>query len=234
MKIRLPQMNFGALKEQTDPGENVVYYRRGLDELSLNITNACPNACGFCIRDRDLGWGVSNLYLSKDPSSEEIKQAYDKEVSRIEGEGIQLRKVKICGYGEPILRFDEILETSDYIISRPGRPPNIQVTTTGWPYFKYVFSTPDRIPELRDSGVTHIYLSMNAIDSRTYEKLVKPGIEEIDHEAFQNAIRFGLAAQNAGLDVTMGFIRLKGLTDESVQKFSERIGLKFKLREFEQ
>ena len=137
MSTVLPQINYGKLKERVRAEKNIVYYKRGLEELSLNITNACPNACAFCIRDRDAGWGVSNLYLSRDPSVEEILSAFDSESRKITENGIELKRVKICGYGEPILRFNDLFPITEHIReSYPGI--DIQLTTTGWPYLRFI------------------------------------------------------------------------------------------------
>ena len=234
MDIDLPQINYGKLKGRVEDGENIFYYRRGLEELSLNITNACPNACAFCIRDRDQGWGVSNLYLSRDPTVEEITQAYDNEHERIRASGIDLKKIKICGYGEPILRFEDLKPIARHIRrDSNGENLEIQVTTTGWPYFRFISPNVGRISELKKAGISHIYLSINALDKKNYDKLVRPGINEIDNDAFGDALRFGEGAKEAGLDVTLGFIRLGRITEEEVMVFAEKYGMKYRLREFE-
>lgn len=224
--------NFGKLRGEIPSADNIVYYRRGLDELSLNITNACPNACSFCIRDRDAGWGVSNLYLAQDPSVREICDSFDTEADKIAASKTVLRKVKICGYGEPILRFADLLPLSRHI--HGGHPDvSVQITTTGWPYFKFVSKDQSRIKELKDSGVTDIYLSLSTTDKEVYRKLVRPGIDEHISTAFDDSVRFGVAARDAGLIVTLGFINLAEIKEEDVVNFARKLGLNYKLREFE-
>ena len=105
-----------------------------MDELSLNITNACPNACTFCIRDRDAGWHNSNLYFSQDPTPQELIAAYDGEVPKIAQAGIKLRAVKLAGYGEPILRFDDLQPVTRHIRKNSSKDLIIAITTTGWPF----------------------------------------------------------------------------------------------------
>jgi TatD family-associated radical SAM protein len=226
-------LNYGGLRDDTMESGKIVYFRRGLEKLSLNITNACPNACTFCIRDRDLGWGVSNLYIGKDPSVREITQAYDSALKDVEELGIELSRIKICGYGEPILRFEDLIPISRHIRINSPSNPDIQVTTTGWPYFRHVSQDPLRLKELVNAGVSHIYLSMNALGKSQYDKLVRPGIEEIDFEAFEDSLRFGKFAKKEGLDVTLGFIRIGETTDERVKEFAEEHGFKFKVRDYE-
>ena len=231
--IQLRVLNFGKLRGEVPSENNIVYYRRGLEELSLNITNACPNACTFCIRDRDVGWGVSNLYLSGDPTVDEIISAFDFESEKIRASGFKLRKVKICGYGEPILRFNDLFPISAHI---RGFNPNtiIQVTTTGWPYFRYISDDTSRLRDLRAAGLTDVYLSLSTPNREVYRKLVRPGINEYDPLAFDDSLRFGIAARDAGLAVTLGFINLAGIKEEDVKKFAEELGFGYKLREFEE
>ena len=104
------QFNQGKLKGSTVAQSNIIYYRRNRSELSINLTNNCPNSCYFCIRDRDIGWGVSNLYLKKEPSLEEIKAELERTL-----DSNSFDKIKICGYGEPILRIDIIPEIISFI-----------------------------------------------------------------------------------------------------------------------
>lgn len=231
--IRLGTMNFGKLASTIPAQQNIVYYRRGLDELSLNITNACPNACAFCIRDRDAGWGVSNLYLAKDPSIEEINAAYNSEHTKIANEGIKLERVKICGYGEPVLRFNDLPPILENIRSNGIPPKAIQLTTTGWPFFRFISPNGADIRRLKNSGLTDVYLSMSSPDKTTYKKLVKPGVDVYDKNAFDDAVRFGEASRDAGLEVTLGFINLAHLDISAARAMAERMGVKYKIREFE-
>ncbi len=230
--LPLAVLNLGKLAGKVTPQENIVYYRRGMDELSLNITNACPNACAFCIRDFDEGWGVSNLYLSRDPSISEITSAFDREREKVREAGIKLKRVKICGYGEPILRFNDLPAIARHIRESDSELA-IQVTTTGWPFFRFVSQDVTRIAELKSAGVTDVYLSMSASQRETYRKLVRPGFKEYDPRAFDDSIRFGVAARDAGLAVTLGFINLPGVEEEDVQRFAGELGMPYKLREFE-
>ena len=96
------EYNYGKLRRSVPLQHNIAYYKRGLSELSINVTNRCPSNCCFCIRDRKPGWGEANLYLDTEPSLQEIKKA----IARVLEENTQVKMAKICGYGEPILRVD--------------------------------------------------------------------------------------------------------------------------------
>lgn len=229
---KLITTNYGKLKGILSSGNNIIYYKRGMEELSLNITNACPNSCIFCIRDRDAGWGVSNLYLDNDPTIEAISSAVTEEYKKITQSGITLRKVKICGYGEPILRLPAIIPIISYIRNMDSKV-EIQIATSGWPYLRFISDNDNILKEAKNAGLTNIYLSINAPDKEYYRKIVRPGISEYDENAFDDSLKFGVMAKNLNIDVILGFVDLPGLDKAQVKRLAETLGIPFKIREFE-
>ena len=71
------------------------------DGLYVNMTNRCPNRCGFCVRSYgDTLYG--NLWLDHEPSVEEI-------IASIDGRGLAgFSELVFCGYGEPTERLSDI------------------------------------------------------------------------------------------------------------------------------
>ena len=80
--------------------------------LYVNLTNKCPCACVFCIRKETDHLGDSgSLWLEHEPSIDEVKGAFkDYDLSNYE-------EIVFCGYGEPLVRLDEVIEVSKYIRS---------------------------------------------------------------------------------------------------------------------
>lgn len=231
------EMNYGRLRERLTLQKNIVYFKRGDDEMSLNITNRCPNRCPFCIRDHDAGWGKSNLYLSAEPTVDEIVAAAEGAMSslRLAGE-LPLKKVKICGYGEPVLRLEElptIVERIDR--SNKGDVELWQLTTTGWPVYHSgaaeLRGVPTLLRGLRASGVRQINLSLHAITPENYARLVKPPIDPA--AAFNSALRFADNCLASGFDVTMVFLKLKSLPEREAREFAESRGCSYRLLEYE-
>jgi TatD family-associated radical SAM protein len=219
--------NFGKLRGETVPQQNIVYNRGNPNELSLNITNACPNACIYCIRDRRYGWSETNLYLDNDPSVSDISRAFDKAAA-----GLELKKVKICGFGEPILRFEDLFPIASHI--RRGNPSTlVQVTTTGWPYYKYISSDSSRLKDLKAAGMTDVYLSLTTLDKEKYRLLVRPGIDNPVMYAFDDSIDFARASRDAGLDVTLGFMKILGSDEQTIASFAKNLGMSYRLRAYE-
>ena len=64
--------------------------------LYINITNRCSNNCEFCIRrNGDGAYGSDTLWLTREPTVEEIKKDIDKRgilwynhISKISNEGV--------------------------------------------------------------------------------------------------------------------------------------------------
>jgi len=227
-----PQINYGGLREEISSFGKIIYYKKGFQELSLNITNACPNSCVFCIRDKNFGWGESNLYLEKDPPQKEIIEVLTKESIKLNSEKINIKKIKICGYGEPVLRLKEMLPVIAHI-KKIYPLAKIQLATTGWPYFRLNLDNNSTLKRAKEKGLTHIYLSLNAVDKHQYKKWVRPGINKYDENAFDDAIRFGELSRDLGLDVTFGFVNLPNLNIKKAKNLAELKRVKYKIRKYE-
>ena len=95
------------------------------DSLYLNITNRCSNDCCFCIRrNADGAYGSDSLWLEYEPT---IKEISDNIFSLNLNE---FKEIVFCGYGEPLYRFDAIIEISRQIKEKyPSMP--IRINTNG-------------------------------------------------------------------------------------------------------
>ena len=87
---------------------NIVYGYYGQKPMYLNITNRCTNKCKFCIRYTEEGVEGKDLWLSHEPSVEEIKDALIKSGFK------KSEEIVFCGYGEPMMRWDIIPDICRY------------------------------------------------------------------------------------------------------------------------
>lgn len=93
--------------------------------LYLNLTNKCPCACTFCIRNNSDGaYGSESLWLEHEPSLEEILDDLDKR------DLAAYEEIVFCGYGEPTERLDTLLTVADELKARPQCPP-LRLNTNG-------------------------------------------------------------------------------------------------------
>lgn len=216
------EMNYGKLINSVEPSQNIVYFRRGEDELSLNITNRCPNSCPFCIRDRNIGWGVSNLYLNEEPELNDIINEFAYYFNSL------IKKVKICGYGEPMMRLDILPDLVKYLKSYGV--PDIQLTTTGWPMY-FVDNGIELFKKSVENGINKIYLSLHGVDVKTYKKLVNPHIDA--GVAFNRTIDFLDICSKLELDITLSFIGIGKIDIDKVHEISKKYKCNYHIRDYE-
>lgn len=78
--------------------------------LYVNMTNKCPCACTFCLRqDRDEMNSSGSLWLEREPSVEEVKAEFEQfDMSKYD-------EVIFCGFGEPTERLYDMLEVAAFV-----------------------------------------------------------------------------------------------------------------------
>ena len=75
------------------------------DNLYINVTNQCPNACDFCLRNNSTGslYADNLWYEGAEPTKEKILADLKKRDLNSYAE------IVFCGYGEPACRWDDML-----------------------------------------------------------------------------------------------------------------------------
>ena len=71
----------------------------------VNLTNRCPCACTFCLRQTKVMSESHTLWLKEEPTVDEIMkefQKYDLD---------DFSEVVFCGFGEPLERVDEVIRS---------------------------------------------------------------------------------------------------------------------------
>lgn len=92
--------------------------------IYVNLTNRCPCACVFCLRNTTDRVGRSDrLWLEKEPTVEEIKAEFAlRDMEKYE-------EVVFCGFGEPTERLSDLLEIAAFVKEKYGKP--IRINTNG-------------------------------------------------------------------------------------------------------
>ena len=95
--------------------------------LYINLTNQCPNACDFCLRQNTDTVGDSgSLWLDREPTREEIlEDIFRRDLS-------QYRELVFCGFGEPTCRLEDLLEIAKTV--KEKYPIIIRVNTNAVSY----------------------------------------------------------------------------------------------------
>ncbi len=77
--------------------------------LYINLTNRCNNNCPFCLREKKVMTAEQTLWLEREPTVAEVKAELDAVNWQIVSE------VVFCGFGEPTIRLEELVELLHYV-----------------------------------------------------------------------------------------------------------------------
>lgn len=186
------------------------------DNLYINLTNRCTNACTFCIRNEYDGLGGYTLWLDKEPTAEEIiKEIPDPQ---------KYPEIVFCGYGEPTARLGVLKEVAQYIKEKGGKT---RLNTNG---HGNVINKRNIVPELK--GLIDIAsVSLNAGTKEEYDRVSVPSFDD----AF-NAVKEFIKESVSTLPETIAtVVKVPGdpLDIEAASKLAEELGAQFRVRIYE-
>lgn len=181
--------------------------------LYLNLTNACPNKCLFCVREYAPGVGGYQLWLDRDPSAEEVIAAA--------GDISPYREVVFCGYGEPTCRLDTLLHVARNL---HGRGVPLRLNTNG---LGNLIAGRDILPELAGC-IDVVSVSLNAADSEEYQRLCRPAFGE---RAFPAVLDFIRRAKEYIPRVVASVVPFEGLDLEACRRLAGELGADFRIRQ---
>lgn len=125
------------------------------DNLYVNVTNKCPNACEFCIRYVKDAFNY-DLWLEREPTSEEIiKDIFSRDLC-------QYKELVFCGFGEPLEKIDEVIKVCQEV--KKISKIHIRINTNGLANKIHNTDITPRFKSLVDS----ISISLNAPDAEKY------------------------------------------------------------------
>ena len=190
--------------------------------LYVNLTNRCPCACKFCIRQNGEGvYGSDSLWLEREPTVEET-------VAALEAAGLaNCEEVVFCGYGEPTERLDELLAVARHIRTVAPKLP-IRVNTNGLCDLIAGAPTAARFEGLVDT----LSISLNAPTGWEYYKLCRPKFGPASYEAM---LAFAAEAKNHVSSVVMSVVGTPDMTPEKIaacQAVCDRIGVPLRVRTY--
>lgn len=193
------------------------------DNLYVNMTNRCSSSCVFCLRNtRDrMDQEKGSLWLSHEPSVEEVKLAFEKE------DMSQYREVVFCGFGEPTERFDDLLTIAAFVKERYQKPIRINTNGQG-----NLINKRDIVPEMKGL-VDVISISLNTPNEDRYHELVR---SRFGDQAFQAMLDFAKEAKEYVPQVILSTVETTITKEEEkeCQKICDDLGVTYRIREFEE
>lgn len=151
-------------------GAMSILYRYG-STWYINMTNRCPCACTFCVRNatRRLG-DADDLWLDREPTADEV-------MSEIIERASDAREIVFCGYGEPTERLDDLLTIARRIRSEVGA--RVRLDTNG---LGSLINGRDIVPDLAHV-LDAVSVSLNASSSEEYMELCRPAFGDRSYPA---------------------------------------------------
>lgn len=138
------------------------------NNLYINLTNRCPCACTFCIRNNaDGAYGSDPLWLEHEPTMKEIKADLDsRDIASYD-------EIVFCGYGEPTERLEDLIATAEYLRSKEGCP-KLRINTNGLGDLVNGRSVAEDLCSVLDT----VSVSLNAGTKDEYMKVTRPKFKE--------------------------------------------------------
>ena len=187
----------------------------------VNLTNRCPCACTFCLRQtKEMEEGHS-LWLKEEPTVEDVIkefQKYDLD---------DFKEVVFCGFGEPLERVEDVVQIAG-ILKHFRRDLPIRINTNG---LANLIHQRDVTPELK-GRIDTVSISLNAPDAGEYDALTR---SRFGKESFQAMLDFASLCRQYVPHVVMTVVDIIG--DEKIQRcqaICDELGVKLRVRPFEE
>ena len=189
------------------------------NQAYLNITNACPCRCTFCIRNNGDSVGeATTLWFEHNPSIDEIKAEIDAfDFSKYNN------SITICGYGEPTCALNNLIDACKYLREKGVK---IRLNTNGLSDLINKRETAKEICEVIDS----VSISLNAPTAEKYNEITKPSFGE---KSFDAMLKFAKECKEYGIPVKLTVVDVISREDiEDCKKLCENIDIPLRVREY--
>lgn len=190
------------------------------NHLYVNLTNKCPCACTFCIRQNgDGAYGSDSLWLEHDPTFDEIREAFSA------WNLADFSELVFCGYGEPTEALDMLLTTAKYVKTLAECPP-IRLNTNGLSDMIHGEKTAHLLEGLVDS----VSISLNAGTKQEYLAVTRPKWEN----AFEAMQEFAADCKQYVKSVMFTVVDVIPKEEiEAAQAVADKLGIPLRVRQYE-
>lgn len=189
--------------------------------LYINLTNRCSSACTFCLRQtRDKMEDSGSLWLEHEPDFEEVKAAFD------EFNVDDYNEIVFCGFGEPTMRFDMLLEVAKYIKDTWNKP--IRLNTNGQGDLINKRQIASELKGLVDT----ISISLNFPEENRYQEIVRSQFGVASYNAM---LEFAKEAKNYVPNVVLSTVdtTLSKEEENKCKEICDSLGVTYRIRPWE-
>lgn len=193
-----------------------ISYKEG-SGLYLNLTNRCTNDCAFCVRNtHDSVGDADSLWLEREPTLEEILADLDRRSFDDYTEFV------FCGFGEPMMRLDILLEVAAYVRKRCNLP--IRINTNGHANLIYGQDVTPKLAGLIDV----LSISLNSATAEDYDRLCQPIFGK---EAYAGLLDFAARAKHHVKKVVLSVVDILPADEiELCRKRAADAGVELRIR----
>ncbi len=185
--------------------------------LYLNLTNRCTADCGFCTRLTHPVVKGHNLALRREqePTAAELIAAIE-----ARGGAGAWEEFVFCGYGEPMMRLDELKAVAGWLKERGAR---VRVNTNGHADLWHKRPTASELRGLVDV----VSISLNADNAAQYAAIVRPAWGE---RSFQGLLDFARDAARVVPEVVFTVVDDGSIDIEGCRRIAAEYGVPLRVR----
>lgn len=190
--------------------------------LYVNMTNKCPCACVFCLRQtRDEMNKSGSLWLEREPTVDEVIAEFDKFDMK------KYTELVFCGFGEPTERLDDLLKVAAYVKKTYPNLP-IRINTNGLSDLIYNKNTAPMFEGLIDT----VSISLNTPNRERYYELTR---SKFGINSFDAMLKFAENVKKYVKNVVLTTVSTTLTKDEEKQcaEICEKLGVTYRIRPFE-
>ena len=191
------------------------------DNLYVNLTNKCPCACTFCLRQtRDEMNHSGSLWLEREPGVEEVKAEFDKFDMQ------KYKEVVFCGFGEPTERLEDLLEIAAFVKDKFNK--SIRINTNGLSDLIWQKDTAPMYKGLVDT----VSISLNTPNKERYYELTR---SKFGIDSYDAMLNFAGNVSKYVPHVVLSTVATTLTEEEEHQcaQICERLGVTYRIRPWE-
>ena len=191
------------------------------NNLYVNLTNKCPCACTFCLRQNMDHVGESkSLWLEREPSAEEVIAEFAKfDMSRF-------NEVVFCGFGEPTEAFEVLKKVAAFVKETYHMPMRLNTNGLG-----NLVNGRDITPEM-EGLIDTVSISLNTPNADRYHELVR---SKFGDKSFDAMLGFARSSTKYVPNVVMTTVdtTITKEEEEECRRICDSIGAKYRIRAWE-
>jgi len=133
------------------------------------------------------------------------------------------REIVWCGFGEPTIRLDAVLNLTKKI-KKEYPLIKVRLNTDGLAQLRNKNMQVAR--ELKDAGIDTVSISLNAESKKKYEEICRPSASK----AYQAVLDFARDCRKYFSQVILTVVRMEGINIPQCEKIAANLGCDFRIR----